>query len=563
MMGFPRFLTCVSAKSRDAGNLDRVSRRRRTVRPRRSGLTVAPLEARTLMTASIIQTVAGNGMGDYTGNGGPATAAGIGTVGGVAVDSAGDIFLADSSNNMIHEVSAATGRITTIAGNRTAGYSGDGGPASRAELNDPAGLALDASGNLFIADAGNSVIRKINLSTGIITTVAGNGMAGYSGDGGPAASAELSLPLAVAVDAHGDIFIADRGNFVIREVSAATGEISTVAGDGTETEMGSYGDGGPATSAEFVPSGVAVDPAGDIFIIDDYNDLVREVSAATGVITTVAGGGPYDMPTASIYTGPATAVEFGDYQFGLNAAVDTHGNLFISDWSGEVIREVNLATGEMTTVAGTGGFSSGSNGDGGPATSAVLMGPGVVTVSPHGTVYFADDGSFLVRAFPSSSADATPWGTATGGQGTGGKGTGGATGGPGTTTIESISILKTMSAKHKMTPAIVLQFSAALNAADAQNLVDYSLATMAKSKKQKSKPVPLSQAHYDPAAHTVTLYTRKPLVMSAPLQLTVKAAKLLDSEGLTLAGGTNVVAIISKSGAKVTSAVPLARSSAL
>ena len=145
MILFRQFLACVSAMSRHDWCSDRTNRRRHAMRPRRNGLTVAALEARTLMTASIINTVAGNGMGDYTGNGGPATAAGIGSVGGVAVDAAGDIFIADSSYNMIHEVSAATGRITTIAGNGTAGHTGDGGLASRAELDQPTSLAVDAS----------------------------------------------------------------------------------------------------------------------------------------------------------------------------------------------------------------------------------------------------------------------------------------------------------------------------------------------------------------------------------------------------------------------------------
>ncbi len=148
---------------------------------------------------------------------------------------------------MVREVNAQTGDITTIAGNGTAGYSGDGGPATAAELSDPSGVAVDGSGDLFIADSGNNVVREVNLNTGIITTIAGNGTQGYRGDGGPATAAELSGPDGLALDGSGDLFIADSSNNVIREVNLGTGIITTVAGNGTD---GYSGDGGLATAAE-------------------------------------------------------------------------------------------------------------------------------------------------------------------------------------------------------------------------------------------------------------------------------------------------------------------------
>ena len=149
------------------------------------------------------------------------------------MDAAGDLFIADTGNNRIREVNLATGVITTVAGNGTCGYSGDNGPATAAELDDPTGVAVDSAGDLFIADSGNNRIREVNHATGVITTVAGNGTAGYSGDNGPATAAELTSPNGVAVDSAGDLFIADTGNDRIREVNHATGVITTVAGNGT------------------------------------------------------------------------------------------------------------------------------------------------------------------------------------------------------------------------------------------------------------------------------------------------------------------------------------------
>ena len=222
---------------------------------------------------SIISTVAGNGAAGYSGDGGAATIAGLNDPYGVALDAAGNLFIADSDNCCIREVNHATGVITTVAGNGTAGYSGDGGPATAAELYGPEGVALDAAGDLFIADCFNNCIREVNYATGVITTVAGNGAYGYSGDGGPATTAGLNWPTGVAVDAAGNLFIADCGNSCVREVNHATGVITTVAGNGT---TGYRGDGGLATAAELLdPTGVAVDAAGNLFIADG-NHCIRE-----------------------------------------------------------------------------------------------------------------------------------------------------------------------------------------------------------------------------------------------------------------------------------------------
>ena len=238
-------------------------------------------------TTGKLTVLAGNGVFGYAGDGGPATSAEFQFPSGLAVDGSGNVFISDAFASVVREVVASTGNIQTVAGNGAAGYSGDGGPAVNAGLNSPEGIAVDNSGNLFIADTSNSVVREVVAATGNIQTVAGNGTSGYTGDGGLPTAAELQIPEAVFVDGNGNLFISDIGPNVIRKVTASSGLISTVAGNGT----GGYsGDGGPATSAMLnVPNGVAVDSSGNLFIADSFNAVVREVFAATGVIQTVAG----------------------------------------------------------------------------------------------------------------------------------------------------------------------------------------------------------------------------------------------------------------------------------
>jgi hypothetical protein len=211
--------------------------------------------------------IAGSPQPGYSGDGGPATSAQFSSPDGVAVDGTGNLFVVDHGNNRVRKVSP-DGIIVTVAGDGTPGFSGDGGPAASAQFLGPKGVAVDQTGNLFIADTGNRRIRKVSPS-GIITTVAGSGTPGFSGDGGPAASAQLNAPTGLAVDGAGNLYIADTGNRRIREVSK-DGTITTVAGDG---DLGSSGDGGPATSAQlYPPNAVAVDGAGNLFIADSYVD---------------------------------------------------------------------------------------------------------------------------------------------------------------------------------------------------------------------------------------------------------------------------------------------------
>ena len=325
-----------------------------------------------------ITTFAGNGQWGYSGDGGPATSASLGDPGAVTLDSAGNLYIADTRNFVIRKVSS--GIISTVAGNGKAGNSGDGGPALNAEFAFPEGVAVDSAGkNLYIADADNGVIRKV--SNGIITAFAGDGQMGYSGDNGPATSASLNEPASVAVDSAGNVYIADTNNAVVRKVS--NGIITTFAGNGT---YGYSGDGGLATSAELAsPSGVAVGNNAGVFILDYANPVIRKVTG-NGVINTVVGGGSGFWGD----NGPATGSMF---EQPLGVAVDANSNVYVADGNDNAIRKVSNGT--ITTIAGN-GFSNYA-GDGGPASSALGDDPNGVVVDAAGTVYFTVQGDEVVR----------------------------------------------------------------------------------------------------------------------------------------------------------------------
>ncbi len=335
-----------------------------------------------------INTVAGNGAAGYSGDGGAATSAEFNGENDVAVDGFGNLYIADMYNNRVRMVNASTGVISTVAGNGTQGYSGDGGAATSAELNWPSAVVLDSSGNLYIADSNNNRIRVVNASTGVISTVAGNGTQGYSGDGGAATSAEFNTPDGLALDSGGNIYIADLFNDCIRMVNASTGVISTVAGNGTP---GYSGDGGLATSAEInYPQGVAVDSSGNIYIADYYNDVIRKVTASTGVISTVAGNGTVG------FSGDGGAATSAELAYPDGVAVDRAANIYIADAGNSRVRMVNASTGVISTIAGNG--TAGYSGDGGAAPSAELNEPAGIAVNSACYLFITDQNNNVIRS---------------------------------------------------------------------------------------------------------------------------------------------------------------------
>ena len=327
-----------------------------------------------------ITTVAGSGLFGFYGDNGPAARAAFALPHGVAVDSAGNIYISDTLNNRIRKV-AKDGTVTTIAGSNLTGSGGDNGQAGFASLNRPAGIAVDRSGNVYFADSGNNRVRRVSTQ-GIIATVAGNGANGFAGDNGPAVSAQLSDPEDVAIDAAGNIYIADTENHRIRKVSPE-GIITTVAGSDPAA-----GDGGPATSALlFQPSGVAVDASGNTYISDKLNNRVRRITKA-GVITTIAGTG------AAGYAGDGGSATRAQLNHPEGLAFDAAGNLYIADTANNVIRRVTTS-GVISTVAGTGEY--GNKGDSGAATAAQLANPNAVALDSAGKLYIADSANNRVR----------------------------------------------------------------------------------------------------------------------------------------------------------------------
>jgi uncharacterized protein (TIGR03437 family) len=347
---------------------------------------------RKVTTDGLINTVAGTNAVGLAGDGAAALSAAMNSPYSVAVDSSGNIFIADYGNNRIRRVDNTSGKISTIAGTDNLGFAGDGSAATSAILHLPTGVALDSSGNVYFADSLNNRIRKIAGSN--ITTVAGNGGFSSSGDGGPATSAQLNTPLGVAVDAAGNLYIADSLNNAIRKVSA-NGAMSTFAGNSVP---GSSGDGGAPTAAQLNgPQGVAVDAAGNVYVADTQNHKVRKISG--GAISTFAGSG-----TAG-FSGDGSAATGASLNAPFSVAVDAAGgNVYIAEFGNSRVRKVD-SKGIITTVAGNGVSAYG--GDGGPALSAQLNGPQGVAVDSAGNLYIADTENNRVRQVTPGGAIST------------------------------------------------------------------------------------------------------------------------------------------------------------
>lgn len=404
---------------------------------------------RRVSASGIISTAAGTGIAGFSGDSGSAKAAKINMPTGIGIDAAKNIVFSDSANNRIRKISSA-GVITTIAGTGVAGYSGDGGLATAAMISKPYGLALDANGNLFFSDLGNQRIRKIDTS-GVITTVAGTGIAGFSGDGGPATSAQLNGATGLAAGNGGVLYIADTENLRVRKVNAA-GMISTFAGSGLG---GCVGDGGPATDArmgklrgllinrgrllisnagcDFIrsvdlttniittiagsttsigtggfdgnghtalssvflgPTGMVSDKAGNLVIVDTGNDQVRKVDSTTQIVTAIAGS----------FVGDGASGTGANLNAPSSMGFDSLGNLYVAESFGHRIRQLS-SSGVITTFAGTG--VTGSSGDGGPAVSATLAWPQAVAAGNNGDVFIADIFGQVIRKVDASGIIST------------------------------------------------------------------------------------------------------------------------------------------------------------
>jgi hypothetical protein len=286
------------------------------------------------MSTGIITTIIGTGTPGFDGDNGQATDAKIRVPQGVATDAAGNIYFSDAANQRIRKVDITTGIITTIAGTGTSGSAGNGGPATDAELYNPIGVCVDKSNNVYVADWSNVRVRKINQATGIITTIAGTGVIGYTGDNGPASNATINSATDIALDTFGNILFGDQYNHAIRKIDAVTGVISTIAGNGT---AGYSGNGGQATNARLnEPSGIFVDKQNNIYVAEYNNGTIRRIDAVTNIITTVAGIG---VTGFSGDNGPATDAKL----FCTDAVIDKYGNLIIADYENNRIRKVNNA----------------------------------------------------------------------------------------------------------------------------------------------------------------------------------------------------------------------------
>jgi len=335
--------------------------------------------------SGIIYSVAGTGERGYTGDGGSATLATLSEPFMCVFDAYGNLYEAEAMNHCIRRIDASTGVITTMVGTGEKGYSGDGGPAVEATLNQPYSLDIDAAGNLYIVDRLNAVIRKVDAASGVITTIAGTGEPGYSGDGGPGNQAQLHEPNDCFLDGRGGLLIADVQDQCIRRLDLATGMIATFAGSG---EGARTGDGRPATQAGiFGARAVCMDHLGHTYICERGGNGVRKVDA-NGIITTFAGTGEGGYSGDG---GPALAATWGAPKA---LHCDAQGNVLVVDTENHAIRRIDAATGIVTTVAGG---QLGGDGDEGPATSAGLDRPHGCCLDAQGNLYIADSNNHRVR----------------------------------------------------------------------------------------------------------------------------------------------------------------------
>jgi streptogramin lyase len=358
----------------------------------RTGMTLALAACLALHTAAaMIDTVAGTGKAGHAGDGGPAARALLNQPFHCDLDAAGNLYVAEAGSHCVRKVDLKAGTITTVAGTGEKGYAGDGGPATKATLNEPYAVAVDANGDLYIADRLNAVVRKVDGGSGVITTAAGTGEKGYAGDGGKGTAAQLREPNDVCLDGQGGLLIADVADWRIRRLDLKAGTISTFAGTGRPKEKvdrAQIGDGGPAAKAVIVGArAVCVDGKGNTYVCEREGNAVRKIDAK-GVITTAAGTG------AKGYAGDGGDAAKATFNGPKAIRCDRQGNVYVVDTENHAVRRIDAKTNEVTTVAGG---RQGGGGDGGDATAAGLDRPHGCVVDGDGVVYIADTNNHRVR----------------------------------------------------------------------------------------------------------------------------------------------------------------------
>ena len=336
----------------------------------------------------IITTAVGTGEKGYAGDGGPAARALLNGPFDVGFDAHGNLYFSDTFNHCIRRVDARTGVIATCAGCGEAGYSGDGGPATRARFNEPYGIAVDNAGNIYIADRHNHCVRRVDGSSGIVVTFAGNGSSGFGGNGGPASRAGMVEPNGLALDpAQNRLFIADVADHRVRVVDLASGIIGTYAGTGKAEHSG---DGGPASACGiFGARAVKVAADGTVYILERQGSTLRAVDPRSDVITTLAGTGERGYGGDD---GPALSAVFDAPK---ELAIDREGNLLIVDTENHMIRRVDIRTRTVAAIAGSG--RQGGDGDGGPARAASLDRPHGAAAAADGSIYIGDTNNHRIR----------------------------------------------------------------------------------------------------------------------------------------------------------------------
>jgi DNA-binding beta-propeller fold protein YncE len=335
----------------------------------------------------IITTAVGTGERGFAGDGGPAARALLNGPFDIGFEPGGNLYFSDTFNHRIRRVEARTGIITTVAGSGEAGHAGDGGPATTAAFNEPYGIAVDHAGNIYVADRRNHCVRRIDRSSGVVTTFAGNGGAGFGGDGGPAARAGMVEPNGLAFDPdQRRLFIADVADNRVRVVDLALGTIATFAGSG---EAAHSGDGGPAAAAGvWGARAVKVAPDGRVYILERQGSSLRAVEPRSGVISTVAGTG------ARGYGGDGGPAQAAVFDAPKEMTIGPGGDLLIVDTENHAIRRIDIEGGTVDTIAGG---RKGSGGDGGPAREAGLGRPHGIAVASDGALYIGDTENHRIR----------------------------------------------------------------------------------------------------------------------------------------------------------------------